>query len=77
MKKSKFFMASAFVFALASAFAFKPSSTAHGTLDVTRYKNITNCPSVSCGSSGSASCNGFYQNANCTSPVNDGKLYTP
>jgi hypothetical protein len=73
MKKSMF-IASAFAIAIVSAFAFKP---AENSKFATRFKNIANCPQVNCSTSGTTTCNGFYQNQNCTSPISDGLVYTP
>jgi len=65
------------LFAAIAAFAFKPASPSKNEFDVTRYKNITDCPSVLCKANGTTTCNGFFENPNCTSAISDGLNYTP
>ena len=77
MKKSKMVMIGGFVIATVAGFAFKPATPVKGEFDVTRYRNITNCPGVTCKPLGSTTCNGFFQNQNCTSPISEDLNYTP
>ena len=79
MKSSKTWMISAFAIAAVAALAFKPAPVSGNAFDSLRYKPIGpgNCPQVTCKAVGTTSCNGFYQNDNCTTPITDDLSYTP
>jgi len=72
-------MISAFAFAAVAAFAFKPAPVSGNTFGTSRYKLVSpgDCRPITCAAVGTTSCNGFYQNANCTTPITDDLNYTP
>lgn len=77
MKRSRILAVVALVLASGGAFAFRTAAPAENNLAPNRFQNIANCPGVTCGASGSTSCNGFFKNQNCSQPLTDDLLYTP